>query len=83
MSINIRPAAIGDEGLLAALNGFVQGLHLAQRPDHFRPTQSEELAAWYRSLLEKPRARAFIAEEEGVPVGYLLAVLHDAPVLQR
>src|SRR5262245_20336661 len=79
MSTNIRPAAIGDEALLAGLNGFVQELHLARRPDHFKPIQSAELAAWYRSLLEKPTTRVLIAEEDGLPVGYLLAILREAP----
>ena len=79
MSPNIRPAAIGDEARLAGLNDFVQELHLGTRPDHFRPTQSAELATWYRSLLEKSTTRIWIAEEDGLPVGYLLAIFHEAP----
>jgi GNAT superfamily N-acetyltransferase len=78
MSPNIRPAAIGDEALLAGLNDFVQALHLGRRPDHFRPTQFAELPTWYRSLLEKATTRIWIAEEDGLPVGYLLATLHKA-----
>jgi ribosomal protein S18 acetylase RimI-like enzyme len=79
MSTSIRPAVVGDEALLADLNRFVQDLHLAQRPDHFRPTRWEELARWYRSLLEKPTTRLWIAEEDGLPVGYLLALVHEVP----
>jgi diamine N-acetyltransferase len=79
MSASIRPAVVGDEALLADLNRFVQDPHLARRPDHFRPTQSEELAGWYRLLLEKPTTRIWIAEEGTSPVGYLLAVMHDVP----
>jgi GNAT superfamily N-acetyltransferase len=79
MSTNIRQAAIGDEALLAGLNRFVQELHIAGRPEHFKPTQSEELARWYRSLLEQPATRIWIAEEDGLPVGYLLALVHEAP----
>jgi GNAT superfamily N-acetyltransferase len=79
MSTNIRPAGIGDEALLAGLNDFVQALHLGSRPDYFRSTQSAELATWYRSLLEKSTTRILIAEEDGLPVGYLLAILHEAP----
>ena len=78
MTATIRSAAIGDEEALAKLNGFVQALHLAQRPDHFKPTQIQELADWYKSLLEKPTARLWIAEEEGLPIGYVLAILHNA-----
>jgi GNAT superfamily N-acetyltransferase len=79
MRTNIRPAVIGDEALLAGLNRFVQEFHLAKRPDHFRATQPAELAAWYRSLLEKRTTRVWIAEEDGLPVGYLVAILHEAP----
>jgi GNAT superfamily N-acetyltransferase len=79
MSTSIRPAVVGDEALLADLNRFVQDLHLAQRPDHFRPTPSEDLARWYRSRLEDPTTRLWIAEEDGLPVGYLLALVHQAP----
>ena len=79
MSMSIRPAVVGDEALLADLNRFVQDLHLAQRPDHFRPTRLEEVARWYRSLLENPTIRLWIAEEDGLPVGYLLALVHEVP----
>src|SRR5215216_5554008 len=70
MSVNIRRAAVGDEVLLASLNRFVQQLHLEHRPDHFRTTQSTELAAWYRSRLEQPSTRAWIAEKDGLPASW-------------
>lgn len=79
MSTSIRAAVVGDESLLADLNRFVQDLHLAKRPDHFRPTRSQELAGWYQVLLEKPTTRIWIAEEDGLPVGYLLALVHEVP----
>ena len=78
MSPDIRPAATGDEALLAGLNAFVQELHVGRRPDHFKPTQSADLATSYRALLETATSRIWIAEENGVPVGYLLAIVHEA-----
>jgi GNAT superfamily N-acetyltransferase len=78
MSVNIRRAAVGDEVLLASLNRFVQQLHLEHRPDHFKATQSTELAAWYRSRLEQPSTRVWIAERDGLPVGYVLVIVHQA-----
>jgi ribosomal protein S18 acetylase RimI-like enzyme len=78
MNVNIRRAAVGDEVLLANLNRFVQQLHLEHRPDHFRTTQSTELAAWYRSRLEQLSTRAWIAERDELPVGYVLAIVHQA-----
>ena len=64
--------------LLASLNRFVQQLHLERRPDHFRATQTTELAAWYRSRLEHPSTRIWVAERDGLPVGYVLAIVHEA-----
>ena len=75
----IRAAVIGDEDLLARLNSFVQDLHVERRPDHFKPTQLPELVAWYKSLLEKKTARMWIAEEQGRPVGYVLAMFQHVP----
>ena len=77
MTATIRNAVAGDEELLAKLNGFVQDIHLEQRPDDFKPTTIPELAGWYRSLLERPTARMWIAEEGGLPVGYILAIVHQ------
>jgi GNAT superfamily N-acetyltransferase len=79
MAATIRLAAIGDANLLAKLNGFVQDVHLEHRPDHFKPTQIAELAGWYRSLLEKSTSRMWIAEQRGVPAGYILAILQHRP----
>jgi hypothetical protein len=77
MSTTIRAAVLGDEELLAVLNGLVHELHIANRPDYFKPTAAEEVSAWSRSLLQKPTASIWIAEEGGVPVGYVLALLHE------
>ena len=76
MSATIRNAIVGDEGLLARLNALVQDVHLEKRPADFKATDISALAAWYRSLLEASTARAWIAEQEGVPIGYILAVVY-------
>jgi len=79
MSTTIRLAVNGDEELLASLNRFVHELHLLRRPDQFRPTLVSELVDWYRSLLEKPTTRIWIAEEAGSAVGYVVAIVYDKP----
>lgn len=79
MSTTIRLAVNGDEELLAKLNGSVHELHLSRRPDQFKATRVSELVDWYRSLLEKPTTRIWIAEEGGSPVGYVVAILYDKP----
>src|SRR5258705_13991034 len=76
MSTNIRSAVVGDETILADLNRFAQGLHVDRRPDLFRATTAQETAAWYRCRLEEPTTRAWIAEEAGTPIGYLLPAIH-------
>ena len=75
----IRTADIGDAKVLATLNAFVQDVHVQHRPDQFKETSDSELEAWYTSLLEKPTTRAWIAEAEGRPVGYVLALTRDTP----
>ena len=77
MTATIRNALVGDEELLAKLNAFVQDVHLERRPDDFKPTTILELAGWYRSLLKQSTARTWIAEDEGLPVGYILTILHQ------
>jgi GNAT superfamily N-acetyltransferase len=77
--ITIRTAKIGDAKVLAKLNAFVQELHLQHRPDHFKETSVPNLETWYESLVEKPTTRAWIAEAQGRPVGYVLALCRDVP----
>lgn len=75
--MTIRLAVVADANVLANLNGLVQELHVSARPDHFKPTSAPDLAEWYGSLLSKPATRIWIAEEDGKPVGYVMAVLHE------
>ena len=77
--MTVRRAIVGDEELLSKLNEFVQAIHLRHRPDHFKETHLQELVAWYKTILQKPTTRAWIAEEQGTAVGYLLAVIHHLP----
>ncbi|NOT25231.1 MAG: GNAT family N-acetyltransferase [Acidobacteria bacterium] len=76
MNATIRKAGVGDEGVLASLNAFVQDLHLEKRPADFKTTNIAELTATYRSVLEASTGRAWIADSDGRPVGYVLAVIH-------
>ena len=79
MSTSIRSAAPGDELVLARLNRFVQDFHVERRPDLFRAAAIQEVAAWFRSRLEDPATRTWIAEDSSAPVGYLIAVRHNRP----
>jgi GNAT superfamily N-acetyltransferase len=75
--VNIRPAVPGDERALAILNGISQRLHVASRPDFFKPAQLDEVTAWFRTLLDRPAVGIWLAEDEGTPVGYVLAFVHE------
>jgi len=73
----IRRAVVGDERTLAELNGFVHELHLGQNPTYFRLTEPEEVAAWFRGLLESPTVKIWIAEASALPVGYVSVFWHE------
>ena len=75
--MNIRAAVVGDERSLAVLNDVVQRLHVARRSDFFKPTQIDEVAAWFTPLLQKPTTGIWLAEDGGAPIGYVLAFLHE------
>src|SRR5262249_42043816 len=78
-SMAVRAAILGDEELLAGLNGLVHDPHVANRPEDFKPTRAENVSAWFRSLLQKPTTLIWIAEGDRVPLGYVLALLHERP----
>ncbi len=77
MKVTIRRAKAGDDATLAKLNAFVHKFHVDHNPSHFRRAKRAEVAQWFRGLLEKPTARIWIAEKEGAPVGYAVAVLYE------
>jgi len=72
----IRRAIVADADLLARLNAFVHDVHVAERPDQFKPTNAAELTGWFRERLGQPTTLAWIAEESGRPVGFALAMHH-------
>jgi len=77
--VTIRPAVPGDENVLAVLSGIAHELHLAAHPEFMRATRQYDVAQWFGSLLQQPTAAAWLAEDEGVPVGYVLALFQEQP----
>jgi ribosomal protein S18 acetylase RimI-like enzyme len=75
--VKVRPAGVGDDLALAALNRFVHDMHLARRPDYFKAAGADEAAAWFREQLGKPTTAAWIAEDGGAPIGYVLTFFHE------
>jgi GNAT superfamily N-acetyltransferase len=77
--ISVRQAHRSDAELLAKLNLFVQELHCMRMPQRFKPVETGAVAEWFGSMMENPTALAWIAEAEGIAVGYVLAVTYDRP----
>jgi len=75
--VTIRRAVVGDEHTLAALNRFVHDMHHVRRPDYYKAPRTDEAAAWFRERLQHPLPAAWIAEEGGAAVGYVLALFHE------
>ncbi|HVT07789.1 MAG TPA: GNAT family N-acetyltransferase [Polyangia bacterium] len=74
--IEIGAAVAGEEAVLAELAGVVQQLHVAERPDVFKPVNLVEVTEWFRGALLKPELRIVVARLSHLVVGY--AVARDA-----
>lgn len=81
MSVTIREAIIEDAVLFAQLNEVVHKLHAEAQPERFKPyvADSPELLAFYQGHLASETTFAFIAEDNGQAIGYLMAFLRIPP----
>jgi diamine N-acetyltransferase len=77
MTTEIRRAAAGDVEALVALHREVHALHLAERPDQFKPTNDEEIAGVYRTRLNAANTRVWVALRDGRAVGHVVAIHHQ------
>jgi len=75
--VTVRPPGAGDARALAALNRFVHDVHLARRPEYFKAARAAEAAAWFRDQLGKPTTAAWIADDGGAPIGYVLTFFQE------
>jgi diamine N-acetyltransferase len=71
--LTIRQASAADIDALVPLKAAVHALHVEARPDIFKAMQADELASWLRQQFAEPTADVWLAEEEGQPVGYVIA----------
>ena len=79
MEIATRAAQVADMAALVELVREVQELHVANRPDVFKPIRDDEVVAWFNTLFASPAVRIFVAEVRGLICGYLGLVLRDHP----
>jgi GNAT superfamily N-acetyltransferase len=74
--MDIRQAIPTDALCLSSLCMDVQSLHAQHHPDIFKLPQSEDFAvSFFEEMLIDPSVRIFIADEDGVAVGYILCKL--------
>jgi ribosomal protein S18 acetylase RimI-like enzyme len=80
MPTAVRPATTADAEIMSSLNADVQAVHAAALPSRFKPpgpdTFPPDVAA---ALLSEPSNLVFIAEADGLPVGYAYAEVIRLP----
>lgn len=74
MSTEIRLAGAGDVDALVELHREVHTIHLAERPDQFKATRHDEVAAKFLERLSAAHVKVWIAERDGKAVGHAVAV---------
>ncbi len=70
--LSIRRATDADVSALVPLKAALHDLHVVQRPDVFTAMSAEKIAEWLRERLSGD-ALVWVAEDDGVAVGYALA----------
>lgn len=60
-----------DAAALASLSASVQALHVAERPDVFKPVDLGALESWFRTAIKNPTWQILIAEVAGTAAGYV------------
>src|SRR5258706_8157240 len=75
MSMKVRRAEEKDLQLLVALHDEVHALHLAARPDQFKPAADGALDARFRELLAASDHKVWVAELHDRVVGYAVQQL--------
>jgi ribosomal protein S18 acetylase RimI-like enzyme len=71
--LSIRRASEADLDALSPLKASLHEQHVKERPDIFKPMPREELAAHLRTRLGEEATQVWMAEEQGVPAGYVIA----------
>jgi GNAT superfamily N-acetyltransferase len=79
VTAKVRRAESSDIVALVALQREVQGLHVANRPDFFKPCDDAAVAAWFRGQLESADAQVWVADQAGVVVGNAVAKQQHRP----
>ncbi len=77
MLIDIHEAENADVDALTQLNRHVHDIHVAALPTHFRHAPPEAIAQLFRSRLETPATRVWVASIGKTAVGYAVSTLRE------
>ncbi|MHB8333484.1 MAG: GNAT family N-acetyltransferase [Acidimicrobiales bacterium] len=77
--MNVRRATIDDAEVIANLGATIQQTHHEERPDWFKPVNKITVAEMYRNRLTDPAVTAFIAEQDDVALGFVMAEVQVRP----
>ena len=81
--MKVRRASVEDAVVIASLGTVLQQMHYEERPDWFKPADEIVFTEMYRHRLMDPTVTAFIAEQDDVAVGFVVAevqVRTDSPL---
>lgn len=80
MPLHIRSATNDDLAILAQLNEPVQSLHAALYPADFKgDVDAANVVSFFERMATKPENSIAIAEQDGVPVGYIWFAISARP----
>jgi len=77
MSVVVRPALAADVDVLVGLSSVAHECHVAHKPEVFKSASPRDVATWFRRLLRKSNAHVWIAEQDAVPVAYVVVSFHE------
>lgn len=77
--MNVEILETKDYYLLARMNEEIQTFHHQTYPDIFKPYDKEAIVSFFKTTLEQDSAKAFIAKENAMVLGYALVfIIHFA-----
>ena len=77
--MNIRRATVDDAEAIAGLGANIQQMHHEERPDWFKPADGIAAVEMYRSRLNGLAVTAFIAEQDDIALGFVVAEVQVRP----
>ena len=77
--MNIRKATVDDAEVIASLGSSLQRMHHEQRPDWFKPVDESVIVEMYRNHLIDPSITTFIADEDDIVCGFVMAEVQARP----